>query len=166
MALIEFERVSKIFTHTAGPNSCGATCWIDLSSRKEMFLRSEGRFLPLGTGRKHGVIGRNGAGKSTCSAWRPACASLRKAWLRYVDVSRRCWNWARVSTPTYRAGERPAECIVAGLSEPGRAKCWKASSISPNPRLHSRSGSNLLSGMIMRLGFSVRFTWTGHPDHR
>ena len=66
MALIEFERVSKIFAHTGGAKLLRSHLLDRFKQRNEMsFYALKDVSFRLNQGESMAVIGRNGAGKST-----------------------------------------------------------------------------------------------------
>ena len=66
MALIEFERVSKIFTHTGGAKLLRSHLLDRFKQRKrDVFYALRDVSFTLNRGESMAVIGRNGAGKST-----------------------------------------------------------------------------------------------------
>lgn len=66
MALIEFDRVSKAFTHAGEPKLLRAHLYDRLKGRsKRVFYALKNVSFSLDHGRSMAVIGRNGAGKST-----------------------------------------------------------------------------------------------------
>lgn len=66
MALIEFEHVSKIFSHTGESKLLRSQVWDTLCKRpREIFYALRNVSFIVGHGESLAVIGRNGAGKST-----------------------------------------------------------------------------------------------------